>query len=97
MDYFDTPVELISKLGVMIEKERKRQQLQQTELSQKAGVPVGTYRDFLYKRKISLEALFKIMMALRLFDNLEALVKEKEIQTLDEMRKVNDLPKRIKK
>jgi len=66
-------------------------------LSQKASVPLPTYKDFLYKNKISLEALIKILVALRLFENIDGLLKEKENLTLNEIKNNQKLPKRIVK
>ncbi|MEA2099348.1 MAG: hypothetical protein U9P72_04375 [Campylobacterota bacterium] len=92
-----TPIEIIQNLVISIENERKFQKLQQKELALRADVPLPTYKDFIYKNKISLESLLKILIALRLFDNISSLLKTREIRTLDEIKNENSLPKRINK
>lgn len=93
----NTPLEIIAKLALLIENERKLQGLQQKEIADKAGVPLPTYRDFIYKNKISLVGLIKLVVALRMFDNLQGLLKQREIRTLDEMKNEIKLPSRIVK
>ena len=92
-----TPIEIIEQLTLIIENERKIQKLQQKELALKADVPLPTYKDFLYKQKISLESLLKLLIALRLFDNITGLLKRREIITLNELRDEHKLPKRVYK
>ena len=92
----DTPVEIIEKLAKRIENERKYQRLTQKDLSQKAGVSLGTYRDFIYKHKINLENLIKLLFALRMFENLNGLLKERSAETISDIIKP-DLPKRVRK
>lgn len=45
--------EIIEKMSKSIENERKHQNLQQKELAYKADMPLPTYKDFIYKKKIS--------------------------------------------
>jgi hypothetical protein len=90
-----TPIELIQKISIIIETRRKLQNIQQKELSQKANIPLPTYKDFLYKQKISLENLFKLLIALNLFDNINGLLKKEELKTLDEIKNEIKLPKRV--
>lgn len=97
MILFDTPQEIIQKLSKLIETERKKQAMQQKELALKADVPLPTYRDFLYKHKISLEALLKLLIALRLFENIESLLKTKKVLSLEDIKRNDNLPKRIDK
>jgi predicted transcriptional regulator len=92
-----TPLEIIQKAVQIIETERKVQRLQQKELAQKADIPLPTYKQFIYSHKISFENLIKLFMALRLFDNLNGLLKTKEYQTLDAIKNADSLPKRIVK
>ncbi|MCK9329074.1 MAG: helix-turn-helix domain-containing protein [Candidatus Cloacimonetes bacterium] len=92
-----TPIEIISKMVILIENERKIQNIQQKELALKADVPLPTYKQFIYNNKISFENLIKILMALKLFDKLNALIKQKEYKSLDEIRRADNLPKRIDK
>ncbi|MDD5157809.1 helix-turn-helix domain-containing protein [Sulfurimonas sp.] len=92
-----TPQEIIVNLSSLIENERRMQNLQQKELALKADVPLPSYRDFIYKKRISLESLIKILIALRLFDNISGLLKQREYKTLDEIKKEDLLLKRIVK
>ncbi|MGE4456852.1 MAG: hypothetical protein AB7E13_07935 [Arcobacteraceae bacterium] len=92
-----TPLEIIQKTTELIENERKVQKLQQKELASKADIPLPTYKQFIYSHKISFENLIKLFMALRLFDNLNSLLKTKEYQSLDEIKNKDSLPKRIVK
>lgn len=92
-----TPLEIIQKTVELIENERKVQNLQQKELALKADIPLPTYKQFVYSYKISFENIIKLFMALRLFDNLNSLLKTKEHQTLDAIKNRDTLPKRIVK
>lgn len=92
-----TPLEIIEKAVQIIETERKVQKLQQKELALKANVPLPTYKQFIYSHKISFENLIKLFIALRLFDNLNGLLKNKEYKTLNEIKQKDKLPKRIDK
>ena len=92
-----TPLEIIEKAVQIIETERKVQKLQQKELALKANVPLPTYKQFIYSHKISFENLIKLFIALRLFDNLNGLLKNKEYKTLNEIKQKDKLPKRINK
>jgi hypothetical protein len=56
-----------------------------------------TYKQFIYSYKISLENIIKLFIALRLFDNLNGLLKNKEYKTLNEIKQKDKLPKRINK
>lgn len=91
------PKSIIKDLSRNIEKERKRQGMQQKELALKASVPLPTYKNFIYHHKISLEAILKILFALRMFDNINGLAKEREVKTIEEIQKKDNLPQRIRK
>ena len=93
----NTPKSIIATLAKNIEKERKRQNLQQKELSARSAVSLSTYKTFLYHHKISLESLLKILFSLRMHDNINGLVKEREYKTIEEIKMKDNLPKRIRK
>lgn len=93
----NTPLEIIEKLTILIEDERKRQKLQQKELASKADIPFPTYKQFIYQKKISLVNIIKLLMVLKMFENLNGLLKKREQKTLDEIKNSNNLPKRIHK
>ena len=92
-----TPLEVIEKTANLIEKIRKQQKLQQKELALKADIPLPTYKQFIYHNKISFENIIKLFMALRMFDNLNGLLKIQEHKTLDDVKMEGKLPKRINK
>ncbi len=70
---YTTP-ELMEKIVKRIEKERLRQNITQEELARRAGISPATYRNFVYKKKISLENFIKIMQRLRIEDALRLIV-----------------------
>ena len=92
-----TPKELIQNMVLLIEDERKYQNIQQKELAYKANIPLPTYRDFIYKYKISFESLLKLLIALKLFNNISSLLKKRKFATIEEIKNQNNLPKRIVK
>ncbi len=92
-----TPLEIIEKLSELIENERKLQRLQQKELALKADIPLPTYKRFIYDQKISFENVLKLLIALRLFENIAALLKQHEHKSLDDIKHEDALPKRIHK
>jgi predicted transcriptional regulator len=92
-----TPIEIIKKAVDLVETTRKIQKLQQKELAQIADIPLPTYKQFIYSHKISFENLIKLFMALKMFDNLNGLLKSREYKTLDEIKNKDKLPKRIHK
>ncbi|MDY0321601.1 MAG: hypothetical protein RBR23_07715 [Arcobacteraceae bacterium] len=92
-----TPIEIIKKTVDLVETTRKVQKLQQKELAQIADMPLPTYKQFIYSYKISFENLIKLFMALKMFDNLNGLLKSREYKTLDEIKNKDKLPKRIYK
>ena len=65
---------LMDKIIKRIEKERLRQNITQEELSKIAGIPVSTYRNFVYKKKISLENFLKILKRLRMEEAIRFIV-----------------------
>ncbi len=96
MHTLNTPKELIAKLSTLIEKERRAQAMKQNELASCAGIPLPTYKQFIYQQKISLENVFKLLFALKLHDNIAGLLQEKEYNSLDALKNKDTLPKRIR-
>lgn len=93
----NTPLEIVGKVAILIENERKMQKLQQKELANMADVPLPTYKKFIHHQKISFEALLKILIALKMYDNIYGLLKQRDIRTLDEIKNETKLPSRIVK
>ncbi len=69
-----TPSELMEKIVKRVEKERLRQNITQEELSKRTGIPLATYRNFVYKKQISLENFIKILRRLRMEDAIRLIV-----------------------
>jgi hypothetical protein len=92
-----TPKEIISKMVEIIEKERRAQFLQQKDLSNIASIPLPTYKEFVYNKKISFENLIKLLFALKLFTNLQGLLYENNYSSIEEIKQKDTLPKRIRK
>jgi transcriptional regulator with XRE-family HTH domain len=96
----DTPKELMEKIIKKIEKERLRQNITQEELAKKAGIPPATYRNFVYKKQISLINFIKILKKLRMQEALRLLVDtpiEEEITEAIEILKQKKQKKRARK
>ena len=92
----NTSTEIIKKITEKIEKERLFQRLNQKELALKAGIPLATYKNFVYKNKLSLKNLIKLLQALALFDVIKSLTTPKEYKTIEAIKNENKLPKRIR-
>jgi len=92
-----TPNSMIRELIEIIEKERKFQGIQQKELAEKASIPLPTYKGFIYTQKTSLDNLFKILFALKMFDNMSGLMKKRGFGSIDEIKNKNKIPQRIRK
>jgi len=96
MYLFNTPKELIGILAERIEKERLSQRISQKDLAERAGMPLSTYKAFVYHTKLSTENMFKLLFALKMNDNIEGLLKPKQYSSIDELK--NDtLPQRIRR
>jgi len=94
-----TPSEIIDTLVENIEKQRIRTKIKQLELCQNAEVPLSTYQNFIYQKKISLPSLIKIMYTLKMWDNLKGLIEYEDVVSIDDMRRMHkkkQLPKRVK-
>jgi len=94
-----TPSEIIDSLADNIEKQRVKKKIKQSELCQRAEVPLSTYQTFLYQKKINLPNLIKVMYALQMWDNLQGLIEYQEVTSIEEMKlkhKKKELPKRVK-
>ncbi len=94
-----TPSEIIESLVENIENQRIKKKMKQLELCKNAEVPLSTYQNFIYEKKISLPSLIKIMYALQMWDNLQGLIEYEEVASIEEMKlrhKKKVLPKRVK-
>lgn len=91
------PNEYLQELKDMIENERVNQELKQPELAKKAGVNFSTYTKFITTNNISLERLVKLLIALKLTDKLDMLVKKTEFTSIEQLRKLDDDKLKTKK
>lgn len=99
MTELKTPSEIIETLVDTIEKQRIKKKIKQVELCKDAEVPLSTYQNFIYKKKINLPALIKVMYTLQMWDNLQGLISYEELSSIDEMKRIQKTkshPKRVK-
>ncbi|MCV6608498.1 MAG: hypothetical protein OIF32_09805 [Campylobacterales bacterium] len=90
-----TPVELIKEMAVNIENERKYQKIKQKDLAFKANIPYPTFKEFIYKDKISFENLLKILIALDMYENIKGLLTKREPMSLEDIKNRDTLTKRV--
>lgn len=94
-----TPDEIIDALVDNVERERKLKKYKQIDLCKKADVAISTYQNFIYKKNISLTTLIKLMYTLKMWDNLDGLIKYEQKLSIQDIRDINkkkELPKRIR-
>lgn len=91
---FNTSKEIVEKVAQRVEHERVLAEYTQSELAKRAGIPLGTYRNFIATQRISLENLISIFKVLRLYPELTMLVKKSKPQTLEELKKEEKKVKR---
>jgi predicted transcriptional regulator len=94
-----TPSEILDTLVENIEKQRIRKKIKQSELCKIATVPLSTYQTLLYKKKISIVSLIKIMYSLEMWDNLQGMIEYQEVSSIEEMKRMHKkskLPQRVK-
>jgi len=94
---FMTPYDIMAKFVDNIEKQRIRKNMTQADLYKKAGLSASGYGKFIKNKRASFENILKLFIALRLFDNLNGLLKQREIKSLEEIKNESKLPKRIVK
>ena len=94
-----TPSEIIDTLALNIEKQRVKKKIKQSQLCKNAEVPLSTYQNFIYSKKISFLSLIKIMYSLQMWDNLQGMIDYEDVQSIEDikqMHKKKALPKRVK-
>jgi len=89
----NTSKEIVKKIAERIEHERVICQYTQEELAKRAGIPKGTYRNFLTTERISLENMISLFKVLRLYPELTGLTEKSKPQTLKALKK-QDKPSR---
>lgn len=84
-----TPLEIMEKLVNNIEKNRIRKRMTQADLYKAAGISASGYQKLIKNKNTSFENILKILMALDMSSNIEALLSIQEFSSLDEIRNEN--------
>ena len=93
----NTSSEILKMLSTKIEEERLDQNISQKELTAKAGISYGTYRNFLDIQKISLQNFISLFQVLGLYAELDTLVKKEKKNSIKELKENTKRKKRIHK
>lgn len=91
------PQQYLQHIKELIESERVTQDLKQSELAIKAGISYGTYTKFVSTNNISLDRLVLLLIALKMTDKLDVLVKKNEFTSIEQLRTLDEDNLRIKK
>jgi predicted transcriptional regulator len=83
----DTSKEIVEQIAKRVEHERVLSEYTQAELAKRAGIPSGTYRNFIATQRISLENLISLFKVLRLYPELRMMVEKSKPQTMDDLKK----------
>ncbi|WP_415407277.1 helix-turn-helix domain-containing protein [Sulfurovum sp. CS9] len=94
-----SPYDIMSKFVKIIEKERIRQGLRQSDLYNKAGISSSAYANFLKKKNTSFENIVKLLYALNMTSNIEGLLTFEKYTSIEEIRthQKRESKKRVKK
>ena len=84
---FLTSKEIVKQIAERVEHERIKYEYTQVELAERAGIPQGTYRNFLATQRISLENMISLFQVLRLYPELSILIEKSKPKTLEELKK----------
>ena len=87
IDVFETPNSVAQAVASRAKRRRVAMQLTQTELAQKAGLSLATYRRFEQKGQITLAGLLHIAFALDCMNDFNALFASQSWATMDDMLK----------
>lgn len=94
-----SPYDVMSEFSQIIEKERIRLELRQSDLYSLAGISSSAYANFLKNKNTSFENIIKLLYALNMTSNIEGLLTKQEYHSLDEIRlvKKKESKKRVRK
>lgn len=84
------PQQYLQDIKELIECERINQDLKQSELAIKAGISYGTYTKFVSTNNISLDRLVLLLIALKMTDKLDMLVKKNEFTSIEQLRHLDE-------
>jgi len=82
----NTSKEIVEKVAQRVEHERVLAEYTQAELAKRAGMPSGTYRNFIATQRISLENLISLFKVLRLYPELRMMVEKSKPQTIEDLK-----------
>jgi len=82
----NTSKEIVEKVAQRVEHERVLAEYTQAELAKRAGMPSGTYRNFIATQRISLENLISLFKVLRLYPELRMMVEKSKPQTMEDLK-----------
>ena len=96
---FMSPYEVMEKFVEIIEKERVRKGMTQSDLYKNAGISSTAYANFMSKKTTSFENIIKLLFALDMTSKINDLLKFEEFTSLDEIREANKnrIRKRVRK
>ena len=89
-----SPKEITAELGARLRARRLSENLTQKGLAERSGVALPTLRRFERTGQIGLEKFIKLAVALRDDAALEALLKERKFQSLDDVLEQDKKPQR---
>ena len=85
-----TPYQVMTQFANNIEKQRIRKNMTQADLYKAAGMSASGYANFLKNKNCSFENILKILFALDMASNIEALLSIDEFDSLDEIRNIKE-------
>jgi transcriptional regulator with XRE-family HTH domain len=96
---FMTPYEVMEKLVENIEKQRIRKEMTQSDLYKKAGLSASGYAKYIKNKNTSFENILKLLFALDMTSNIEALLSIEEFNSIAEIRDEQNakIKQRVKK
>ncbi|WP_165047034.1 MULTISPECIES: helix-turn-helix domain-containing protein [unclassified Adlercreutzia] len=80
-----TPSEIAAALAQRVRARRKELKLTQVQMSQKAGMSLGSYKRFEQTHQISLESLIRISIALSCEDDFDALFAKRQYASIQDV------------
>ena len=96
IDVFETPNSVAQAVASRVKQRRVVMRLTQTELAQKAGLPLATYRRFEQKGQITLVGLLQVAFALDCMNDFNALFAGQSWATMDDMLKQTKPSQRVR-
>ncbi|MBR1785941.1 MAG: helix-turn-helix domain-containing protein [Paludibacteraceae bacterium] len=96
IEIFLTPDKVAKDLALRAKQRRVAMRLTQDEMSQKADMPVSTYRRFEQTGQISLQGLLKVAFALDALDDFNNVFEKRTWSSIDEMLEEKQHKQRVR-